>query len=352
MLLDVGIMVFNPGDLDPKQAEKEGTSKAIREAESRYIPYHLKNTLQKTGYWGAVRVIPGEIASVDLLVSGKILESHGEEIRLGVRAVDATGKTWLDKTYQHKIDGLAYGETAPEQTDPFQGVYNEIANDLAARMVKLSAEALETIRTTSKMRFAADFSPTPFTDYLEHKDERYRVVRLPAEDDAMIDRILQIRDREYMFVDTLDEYYEGFYQDLWPPYENWRKFSQTEMEALRKVQKQAAGRIVSGVAMIAAAIALEMAGVENVETVRDVLVLGGGAVVIDGVNISKGTAIHKAGIEELSDSFSADLETIILEFEGKRIELTGTAEEQYRQWRELLRRIYDDETGFGDGTTF
>jgi len=73
--------------------------------------------------------------------------------------------------------------------------------------------------------------------------------------------------------------------------------------------------------------------------------------VIDGVNVSKGTAIHKAGIEELTDSFSADLDTIILEFEGKRIELTGTAEEQYQQWRDLLRRIYDDETGFGDDTT-
>ena len=351
MLLDVGITVFDPGELDSKQADEAGTSEQIRKAESHYIPYHLKNTLQQSGHWGAVRVVPGEIASVDLLLSGEILKSNGEELRIEVRAVDATGKTWLDKTCGMKIDGLAYGDTVPELADPFQGVYNEIANDLAATLQKIPPGAVESIRTTSRMRFAADFSPAPFADYLERKNNRYRVVRLPAEDDAMIERLLQVRDREYMYVDTLDEYYERFYQDLWPQYENWRKFSQTEMEALRKVQRQATGRIVSGVAMIAAAIALEMADVENTETLRNVLVLGGGAVVIDGVNVSKGTAIHKAGIEELTDSFSADLDTIILEFEGKRIELTGTAEEQYQQWRDLLRRIYDDETGFGDDTT-
>jgi len=350
MLLDVGITVFDPGDLDQKRAQKEGTSEEIRKAEGHYIPYHLKNTLQKTGHWGAVRVVPGEIASVDILVSGEILESHGEELRIEVRAVDATGKEWLDKSYGMKIDGFAYGDTVPELTDPFQGVYNEIANDLAATLQELPPDAIEAIRTTSRLRFAAEFSPTPFADYLEIKKGRYRVVRLPAQDDAMIDRLLQVRDREYMYVDTLDEYYEGFYQDLWPQYENWRKFSQTELEALRKVKRQATGRIVGGVAMIAAAIALEMAGVDNTQTLRDVLVFGGGSVVIDGVNVSKGTAIHKAGIEELSDSFSADLETIIIEFEGKRIELTGTAEEQYRQWRELLRRIYEDETGFGEDT--
>ena len=259
-LLDVGITVFDPGNVTSKQQEEEGTSTAIRNAESHYIPYHLKGTLQKTGYWGAVRVVPGEIASVDLLVRGKILESHGETLQLWIRAVDATGRAWLEKSYSQRIDGLAYGGAVSERADPFKGLYNEIA------------------------------------------------------------------------------------------YENWRKFSQTEMEALRKVREQAGGRIVGGIAMIAAAIVLEMAGVDKTETLRDVLVLGGGAVVIDGVNVSKGAAIHKAGIEELSDSFSADLETIIVEFEGKRIELTGTAEEQYREWRELLRRIHEDETGFGDDT--
>ena len=34
------------------------------------------------------------------------------------------------------------------------------------------------------------------------------------------------------------------------------------------------------------------------------------------------------------------------EFQGKKYELTGSAEEQYTRWRELLRQIYYAETGF------
>jgi hypothetical protein len=35
-----------------------------------------------------------------------------------------------------------------------------------------------------------------------------------------------------------------------------------------------------------------------------------------------------------------------MEFEGKQYELTGSAEEQFKRWRELLRQIYFEETGF------
>ena len=38
----------------------------IRRAEAKYFPYHLKTTLQSTGHWGAVRVIPNEQVVTDL----------------------------------------------------------------------------------------------------------------------------------------------------------------------------------------------------------------------------------------------------------------------------------------------
>jgi hypothetical protein len=34
----------------------------------------------------------------------------------------------------------------------------------------------------------------------------------------------------------------------------------------------------------------------------------------------------------------------VLDIEGRTIELTGTAQEQYVQWRKLLREIYAQET--------
>jgi hypothetical protein len=35
-----------------------------------------------------------------------------------------------------------------------------------------------------------------------------------------------------------------------------------------------------------------------------------------------------------------------MEFEGQQYELTGTAAEQFKRWKELLRQIYFAETGF------
>ena len=40
------------------------------------------------------------------------------------------------------------------------------------------------------------------------------------------------------------------------------------------------------------------------------------------------------------------MEPVVLELEGKKYELKGSAQEQYRQWRELLLKIYRAETGF------
>jgi hypothetical protein len=39
------------------------------------------------------------------------------------------------------------------------------------------------------------------------------------------------------------------------------------------------------------------------------------------------------------------MEPIILDIQGQTHELSGTAQEQYRQWRGLLKEIYYRETG-------
>ena len=67
-LLDVGISIFDPG-LPKTDEEREKATKAlvfpeVRQAESRYFPYVLKQTLEDTGHWGAVRVIPRPSNSV------------------------------------------------------------------------------------------------------------------------------------------------------------------------------------------------------------------------------------------------------------------------------------------------
>lgn len=57
-LLNVSIEVFEPGALPEDEKEANGLSMDIRKAEARYMPEQLRATMEKTGYWGAVRVVP------------------------------------------------------------------------------------------------------------------------------------------------------------------------------------------------------------------------------------------------------------------------------------------------------
>ena len=54
-LLDIGILIFDPNL--PKE-EQELIFPEVRKAEARYMPYHLKTTLEDTGFWGGIWVLP------------------------------------------------------------------------------------------------------------------------------------------------------------------------------------------------------------------------------------------------------------------------------------------------------
>ena len=346
-LLDVGILVFDSEDISEKEAEDEGTNNDIRQAESHFIPYHLKNTMNQSSQWGAVRVIPGETDSVDLLVKGKILESNGEYLGLQVDVTDATGENWFSKKYRAEASRSSYADIRLGEKDAFQYLYNTIANDIAEFKHNLSANDIRKIRTTAKLKYAADFAPEAFDGYLvENKKGVIFINRLPADDDPMMQRLLKIREREYMYVDTLNQQYDLFYNDMWPSYENWRNLNMTERQAMKEIKKRALTRQLIGALLVAGAIAAGSVDSINTGALQTGMIIIGGQVIISGFNISKEAEIHEAAIQELSDSFSGEMKPIVMEFEGKQYELTGSAEEQFNQWRELLRKIYYAETGF------
>ncbi len=224
-LLDVGILIFDPGVDEDQEAGDDFIFPDVRRAEARYMPYHLKKTLEDTGHWGSVWVLPESNDAVDLLIWGRVDHSDGLKVKLRIGAWDATGKEWLNKSYDTRIPEKAYSQYRDRTRDPYQNVYNKIANDLLAKREALSEEKLETIRTVTELRFAAALVPAAFTDYLEEDDGKYSIRRLPAEDDPNVSRMRAVREREYSFVDTLNEYYASLYYEMAPPYENWSKMS-------------------------------------------------------------------------------------------------------------------------------
>jgi hypothetical protein len=354
-LLDVWIEVFDPGELPEDEDDAMGLSMDIRDAESRYIPEQLRTTMEGTGHWGAVRVVPPDTTGAELLVQGKILASDGEQLALQITAVDATGREWFDRSYEETLDAGVYKTRTPGSqasgTDVFQSLYNTIANDLAEFRRTLSAADITTIRQVAELRFAADLAPDAFADDLVVDAQgHYTVVHLPAANDPMYRRVLAIRDRDFLLIDTLNGYYDNFCREMDTPYSEWRKARSEEAAALRKVENQALQRKLLGVAAILGAIALETTnnGNYNSSVLRDTLVLGGAYAIKTGFDKDSETDIHRDAIIELDESFSTEARPLVVEVEGETHELTGSAEVQYAKWRALLKRIYISETGFSD----
>jgi hypothetical protein len=345
-LLDVGVVVFSSEPMTAEKARKEGTHADIRKAEQNFLPHHLKTTLQLSSQWGAVRVLPAETDSVDLLVKGTILESSGETLEVRIDARDAAGKVWLDKTYEAQATYASYAALQPGEKDAFQDLYNRIANDLAEERMKLSHQEARTLRTVSQLRFANRFAPKAYEGYLKKgPGDALTVNRLPAEGDSMMARLLKIREREHLFVDALNQQYESFYARMWPSYESWRKSNLDEQQARQKIERDALIRQVGGALLLAGAIAMG-AGRREIGPLEIGMAVIGGQVIVNGFNISKQAEMHSESIRELSETFGSEMKPILVEFEGQTYELTGPAEEQFKRWRELLREIYRTETGF------
>ena len=66
----------------------------------------------------------------------------------------------------------------------------------------------------------------------------------------MLTRVAQIKEREYLFVDTLDDFYGQFYREMRPSYHEWRFATYSEAIKLRQLDK-ARNRMIAGAALIA-----------------------------------------------------------------------------------------------------
>jgi hypothetical protein len=344
-LLDVGIVLFDPGIPEGGADPKDLVFPEVRRAESRYMPYHLKTTLEASGHWGSVWVLPEKSESADVVVWGRIDHSDGLDVEVRVGAWDATGREWLNKTYETRVPEKAYSRYRDPGQDPYQNVYNEIANDLLEARRKLSARDLQTVREVAELRFAAELAPTAFDGYLaKDRKGQWSVQRLPAADDPMLARMRAVREREYAVVDTLNEYYAGLYFDLGKPYEDWRKVSREETIKYQDLKRSAMLRYLLGGAAILGAVMYEGAGGDNT-AITMVGVMGGIEGIKSGLGKSAEASIAREGIAEQGRSLEAEAEPLLVEVEGQTRRLSGTAEEKFKEWRQLLKEIYEKETG-------
>ncbi len=340
LLLDVGIAVFDPGleDYD----EDERVYPEVRKAEARYLPNLLSQAMQDSGAWGAVRVVPDTTQITDLLVQGKILYSDGEELQLQITATDSRGYIWLDKKYTGNASGYAYRMTTRSTYDPFQAVYNTIANDLLQLQEELREEDRENVRLVTELLFARSFSPHAFDGYLgQNRKKQYVVLRLPAEEDPMLERVRSIRERDQLFIDTLQEYYVTFDAQMDGPYQEWRKLSYQEAVALRELRAESTRNLIAGGVAILAGIAGASTGDSaTTRTAGQVAIIGGGYLLKSGLEKRNEAQIHVEALEELGMSLEAEITPQVLELDDRTVMLSGNVEDQYAQWRKVLEELY------------
>jgi len=347
-LLDVGVRLFDPNvPASTEQQEKDRVFPEVRKAESRYIPLVIRDTLENTGQWGQVRVLPGDGTGMEVFVDGRILESNGRELRLQLVVTDATGRTWFNKVYEGEADTRAYKDGLSKPGDPFENVYNTFANDLLTARRALTREQRVDLRRVAELRFAADLAPYAFGGYLA-KDRKglYSAVRLPAEDDPVVQRMDRVRERDYALVDTLNEHYASFGGSMAEPYTQWRKANYEELEAEAQARREALTRQVLGaVAIVGGIMAGEATGSSAGSAAATAAVIGGMYAFKSGLDRRAEIKIHTESLKQLGDSFQSEVQPLVVDVEGRTLELKGSAEQQYAEWRQLLRELYENETG-------
>jgi len=352
MLLDIGIIEFGAGIPEDNDPQKTRVFDEIRTAESRFLAYHLKTTLQGTGFWGAVRVIPSRSAFTDVVISGEIEKSDGEFVVLNISVDDATGRHWFEKSYETQTGKTSYSERRDRRRDPYQKVFNDISNDLQVFVAQLPAKQLQQTRQVSELQFFADMSPLAYGEHLQTDEEGLvSISRLPAENDPAVMRLRQIRERDRLVVDTLNEHYANFYYGIAIPYRSWRKNARQESVNFREVKRSARMQALVGVVVLAGSLAIDTdssnSRTRNVNRgLQNMGIYEGLNRVIGGFQRNSEASLHLDSIAELSESFGAEAAPMVVNVEGQERRLTGTAAAQYESWRKLLKEIYEAETGF------
>ena len=311
------------------------------------MPFHLKSVLESTGQWGAVRVVPEAAGTSDVTVTGTILRSTGLILAVRIRAVDSRGKVWRDEKYKREAPPGSYSDELVDSLDPYQNLYNRIANDLLASREKLKEKQIYEIRNLTRLAFAEDLAPDAFEGYTTtSKKGRVKLVRLPAEDDPMMARLDRIRGRDHMFIDTLNEHYADFYLQMNNSYDDWREVSYAEQFELRKIRRQARAQKILGGLLIIGAAAGGSAGSSAGRAARTAAAVSGALVLQEGIATGKQAKMHLAALQELAASFDSEMEPLLVEVEGRVMRLEGSAEAQYAAWRRLLGEVFASETGF------
>lgn len=350
--LDVIIPVFDPGlPQDPDDYEDENIWPEIRRAEANRFAYKLKEKLDETGQFGSVRVTPDRTATGDLYILGQIKESNGEEVEVAIEVIDISSRRWLDESFDHEVSDAFHKNYRNKGKDSYDPLFEKIAAQIVEELEDHESKELEDLHYLSDIRFGANFADSKFMQYIEIKEDQFKLESKPSDLDPMFRRVKAIRVRDQLFIDGLQNNYASFSSKMNDSYLMWQSQSLLEIKAKRSVNRKAIVQAVGGVALIGLGVLSAVAGAGSyspaTQTASTLGMLAGGVggalLIGQSFKTSEEANVHRETLNELGKSVDLEFAPKVIAFNKKSVELTGNAKEQFMQWRIFLQKIYSEE---------
>ena len=136
----------------------------------------------------------------------------------------------------------------------------------------------------------------------------------------MMARVQRIRDQEYRFIDAVDQQYVDLFETMQPTYNLWRQFGREQAEYREDYAQRLSQR--------------DRAGPR-----------GTFAAMEQTYNAFKWSKIQQQDLEDLARGFNNEVQPTVLEASGSVYRLSGSLENQYAEWREILEQIFRIESG-------
>ena len=341
--IDVNVVEFNPGlPADESKFQDNGLWPELRRAESRRFAVNLANTLNKTQAFSNVSITTDSNYISDLVVTGKIDKSNGEDLHLTISVKNSANKYLIkNKSYKHRTNQYFYDNIRNKGKDPFETLHRAIAGDIIALLKK---EDLNNTKLVTELRFANKLNPLGFSDALElnTRTNTYELGFIPAEDNPQLVRSQNVRIKDQIFKNEMQKHYIEFTNNMNESYRVWQEASYDASKKKREAEAAAAASAIIGVLAIAAA-ASSGDSYDYSTSAYVTAAVGAGLLANAGIKASE-AKIHESTINEVSKSFDTQIAPKVVEMEGVEVKLEGSIKEQYSQWQNLLYTIYESES--------
>ncbi|MBJ2128643.1 hypothetical protein JC525_06810 [Alteromonas sp. IB21] len=350
--MDVAIPVFDPGfptdsdgSIDYDEIEEEGIWPQVRRLEANRFAIATKEALGEIKSFGSINVTPDASALADVYVLGKINYSDTETVEIGVRVMDAKNTVWGEEEFEYRVSEGWYRDAMSRGENPNGPVFEQIAKFVYDLLIKKSEAYKQEVQMVSDLRYAQMYSPESFSQYLSQgRKGEIELVSAPSESDPMLRRVRAIQAKDEQFIDSLQETYDSFWVTTEAPY---RKYQKETLPEAKKIRELEAERTTKQVTAGLFAVASVLLGSNSSSTVGQVAAAGAGIAAIgslsQAIQTNKELHAQRDLFDEMGQNLDIQVADQIVEIDNQRIELQGTAAEQYYQLRSRLKDIYDME---------